>query len=117
MSIKALCHKSKPMVAYGRCLECVRLWVSARKPSERYGASVAEVMAMLEKQGYVCAICSVPFGLSKFVIHHDHVTNLPHSLLHATCNSGIGMLLDSAELCERAAYVIRNPSFVREDTE
>ena len=111
--VKALCHSSKPMVAYGRCLKCVEMWVAQRKPSERYGASVAEVMDMLSAQGNVCAICETPFGMSRFVIHHNHVTGLPASLLHSNCNSGIGFLLDSAELCERAAHVIRNPSFKR----
>lgn len=58
------------------------------------------------KQQAQCAICGMVFG--EEVIDHDHITNKLRGLLCSNCNTGIGMLKDSSELCLKASeYLTR----------
>lgn len=108
---KAVCHPRRNIVAAGKCLECLRAWWDARKPSERYGATTDECMAMLAEQNYVCPVCTLPFYRDTPVIDHKHWPKRPRGILHAQCNSGLGMLMDSPEVAERAARYLREPTY------
>ena len=53
------------------------------------------------KQQAQCAMCGGVFG--EEVIDHNHVTGKLRGLLCKNCNTGIGMLKDSSELCIKAS--------------
>lgn len=60
------------------------------------------------KQQAQCAMCGKVF-CDDDCIDHDHETNELRGLLCSTCNSGIGFLKDSADLCLKAYnYLIKN---------
>lgn len=82
-----------------------------------HGLTLDQYHAMIEVQDFQCAICTeVPektYGGSHdgFHIDHHHVTKRVRGLLCDTCNVGIGMLKDSAEVCTKAsAYLSCQPS-------
>lgn len=108
---KAICHPRRKLIAGGKCLECLESWWASRKPSERYGATTSECMDMLKAQGYVCAVCSLPFLKDTPVIDHKHWPKRPRGILHSNCNSALGLLLDSPEVLEAAATYLRAPTY------
>lgn len=67
---------------------------------KKYGITKADVKIMLEKQNNVCAICKKP---GKLVIDHNHKNNKVRGLLHRSCNSALGLLLDSSDIVLNAA--------------
>lgn len=65
---------------------------------------------ILDCQGGGCAICGRPDERSRYGrlhVDHCHKTGKLRGLLCQRCNRGIGWLLDSAELAERAAAYLR----------
>jgi len=70
----------------------------------KYGLSLDDYDRMFESQNEGCAICggSNPNGKRLFV-DHNHKTGAVRGLLCSNCNSALGMLKDSPELCRRAA--------------
>lgn len=117
----------------GRCKQCgviaATLWKDSnpRKALDyhlrrTFGITIEHYDAMLEEQGGVCAICGQPPIVTKptrvrkhewmpeapavaprLIVDHDHDTGEVRGLLCKPCNTGIGMLADSAERCRRAA--------------
>jgi hypothetical protein len=76
----------------------------------KYGMSENDYMAMLARQGGVCAACGRPprNGRALFV-DHDHDTGFIRGLLHAKCNSALGFAEDSPEILRAlAAYLDRH---------
>lgn len=75
----------------------------------KYGITVEEADALLEKQGGKCAICSVTEGDSRgFRMHidHDHATGVVRGILCNLCNSGLGQFRDNPDLLTKAiAYL------------
>jgi hypothetical protein len=73
-----------------------------------HGITLDEYHSMAERQNFLCAICKQEpkndYGGSHdgFHIDHHHVTGKVRGLLCDTCNVGIGMLKDSAEVCGAA---------------
>ena len=88
---------------------CNRHYLRQRAAAE-YGLTLADLEAMLAKQGGVCAICE---GLSRmvarsgkisdFAIDHSHKTGQHRGLLCDQCNRGIGLLQDNPAIIRRAA--------------
>ena len=81
-----------------------------RSPSRRdsrlkqWGMSDQVFDLLLEAQNG-CAICHTwaPVGAGRgWVVDHDHATGNIRGILCARCNSGIGFLQDSLEVCESA---------------
>jgi hypothetical protein len=74
---------------------------------------------LYEKQHGLCAICSVPlkieFGLgkggTKLCVDHNHQTGKVRGLLCKRCNTGLGVLGDTAEQLNKAISYIANPPF------
>ncbi len=79
-----------------------------------YGVTRAAVLAMLEAQGGVCALCgeAIEGGLGKKsrqgVLDHCHATGKLRGVLHSSCNSGIGAFGDRAAKLELAARYLRS---------
>ena len=64
-----------------------------------------EYLLLLDVQGGVCAVCE---KASKLVPDHNHHTGEVRALLCNPCNTGIGMLADSADRLNRAAEYLDN---------
>lgn len=81
----------------------------------RYGVTAAEVDAMIEAQGGVCALCQ---EREPQHVDHDHRTGAVRGVLCSCCNQGLGNFRDRADLLrEGAAYLQRTtdqPFVVRE---
>lgn len=75
----------------------------------QYGLTPAEYRDMLARQGGVCAICKCPEPVKgrALAVDHDHRTGAVRGLLCGSCNRGIGMLKDRADLLEAAAGYLR----------
>lgn len=68
-----------------------------------YGLADGEYEALLDKQGGVCAICRKPPTLGKQLwVDHDHASGEVRGLLHAKCNTAIGLLCDDPQLLQAA---------------
>lgn len=77
-----------------------------------YSITIEEYAAMLESQGYVCAICKEECKTKKSLsVDHDHVTGVVRGLLCNACNRAIGMLKDSPDILRRAADYLSDPNF------
>lgn len=75
----------------------------------KFGITTEDYQRMLAAQDGVCAICH---GTSTgrwehFHVDHDHDTGNVRGLLCHHCNTAIGLLRDSAEFAERAAFYLR----------
>jgi hypothetical protein len=62
----------------------------------------------LEEQSNSCAICKAPFIRTPAADHKHTQPPVPRGLLCSTCNTGIGLLRDSYEICEAAAAYLRH---------
>src|SRR5262245_57445902 len=60
---------------------------------KRYGITLAEYDALLEKQGGVCAICR-KHSKRRLCVDHCHRTGMIRGLLCDSCNLGLGSLQD-----------------------
>jgi hypothetical protein len=75
------------------------------KRARRYGLSLAELRAMLARQGDACAICrrsGVPLH-----IDHCHVTGKVGGLLCRRCNQGLGNFDDDPNLTAAATAYLK----------
>ena len=70
-----------------------------------YGITLEEYNRMAEAQGGLCAICQEK--PDKLFIDHCHHTGKVRGLLCIKCNSGIGLLRDSAAVVENALAYLR----------
>ena len=73
---------------------------SWRHRLKRYGITVADYDAMVERQGNRCACCGATSpGANRvaWLVDHDHTTNAVRGLLCYLCNTGIGMLGDDLD--------------------
>jgi len=72
---------------------------------KRYGITVAEYDALLQKQGGVCAICR-KHSKRRLCVDHCHRTGMVRGLLCVSCNLGLGSLKeDQASLVAALAYL------------
>lgn len=68
----------------------------------------AQMQTFWADQLFACAICYRPFATAfDGHIDHDHSTGKVRGLLCSNCNTGIGLLGDSAEICGRAQAYLR----------
>lgn len=77
---------------------------------KRYGMTLADYDALLEKQNGCCAICKQKDQWFCLAVDHCHITNRVRGLLCSLCNRGIGLFRDSPEFLERAAQYLRWPT-------
>jgi hypothetical protein len=72
-----------------------------RERARRYGLSLEEFRAILERQGNACAICKRS-GV-RLYIDHCHVTRMVRRLLCGKCNTGLGFFSDDPDRLRAAA--------------
>lgn len=78
------------------------------KQLRRYGLRQADYEALLVWQAGCCAICHT-HGARRLVIDHDHETGEIRGLLCDGCNTGLGLLGDTAPRVEAAlAYLSKS---------
>lgn len=72
---------------------------------KEYGITLAQFQAMLERQGGKCRLCGKDVTLKQKDAHmdHCHTTGRLRAILCRACNTGVGMLGDSAALLRKAA--------------
>ena len=74
---------------------------------KRYGLTEETFSALLEAQGGRCALCGSV--LKKPFVDHDHQTKKVRALLCPSCNTGLGLFGESAELLREAALYLDGP--------
>jgi hypothetical protein len=74
-----------------------------------YGWSLEMWEGALKEQKNCCAVCRFPFteGNGPCADHEHTVPPKPRGILHRSCNSALGMLKDSVEICESAVEYLR----------
>jgi hypothetical protein len=76
-----------------------------KRYKERYGISLVEYQAMLDKQKNRCAICDIE---EKLVVDHNHKTNEVRGLLCHGCNCAIGLLKDDSTILQNAITYLKS---------
>jgi hypothetical protein len=72
---------------------------------QRFGIGAAEVNAMIDAQGGVCALCRQAPAVH---VDHDHKTGQVRAMLCEPCNGGLGQFKDNPSTILRAiAYLER----------
>jgi hypothetical protein len=66
-----------------------------------------EVKAMLDRQNGLCAICMGSEPRGNWCVDHNHDTGTIREILCSACNTGIGFLRDSADICGRASEYLK----------
>ena len=70
----------------------------------KYGLTILEVNAMVEKQGGVCAICQqIPQGKkhhSQLHVDHNHITKQIRGMLCGNCNKALGLVREDPQVLE-----------------
>lgn len=72
----------------------------------KYGLTISEYGAMVERQANTCQICTRQFVTAPHV-DHDHTSGKVRGLLCTECNKGLGHFRDDIESLERAATYLR----------
>lgn len=78
---------------------------------KKYGITLDDYRAMLDRQGGVCAICG---GLDRtqdgraMPVDHCHRTGKVRGILCSHCNRAVGLLGDDPEVITRAASYLRS---------
>lgn len=90
----------------------VRAWERANPTARRnkelkslYGITFSEFEAKTKEQNGRCAVCKKK--RKPLCVDHNHATGKVRGLLCRACNTSIGMLDDSPEMCEAAAMYLR----------
>lgn len=71
----------------------------------RYGIGAAEVEALIQIQGGVCAVCK---RRPPTQVDHDHQTGVVRGVLCDGCNGGLGHFRDDPALIRRAIDYLKN---------
>jgi hypothetical protein len=71
----------------------------------RYGITLAEYEAILERQGGACALCPRVPGKKRLHVDHDHETGRVRGLLCAPCNTRLHALENLAWRAAAEAYL------------
>jgi hypothetical protein len=93
---------------YSANIDKYRVLARAGHMRRKFGLTIAQIDAMLERQGGKCAICrtDTPGGRGRFHVDHCHATGRVRGLLCSDCNLGLGRFKDDTELLQTAADYI-----------
>ncbi|WP_363320157.1 endonuclease VII domain-containing protein [Thiothrix sp.] len=79
----------------------------------RYALTYEKEQAMLEEQGYKCAICDTDVSAKRHRVDHCHTTKLVRGILCDGCNVGLGRFKDNPETLMAAAdYILRFRAYI-----
>lgn len=84
------------------CKNCSRI----RDKMRTFNLTFEDIIEIIQNQNGECAICGNNLE-KKFAVDHCHKTGIVRGFLCSLCNSGIGLLRDSADICEKAAIYLR----------
>jgi len=75
----------------------------------RYGISLAQYDAMLERQANTCAICgkTPEENEQRLSVDHDHDTGEVRSLLCNGCNGALGLMQDDPDVLQAACDYLK----------
>ncbi|MCH4563350.1 endonuclease VII domain-containing protein [Halomonas sp. EGI 63088] len=62
---------------------------------KRFGITLGQYQEKLEAQGGVCAACGSKPGKRSLAVDHDHSTGMIRDLLCDSCNTSLGLLVES----------------------
>ncbi len=88
----------------------IRTKTRKNKMKRQYGITVEDYDRLLQSQANSCAVCKTATSGVKsnaFYVDHCHKTGKVRGLLCSKCNSGIGMLGDTAAAVQSAADYLR----------
>lgn len=106
-------HKNRTS---GYCIECSRGNNEAQREIQKdswvrrtYGISLKEYKVLLEDQNNACAICKREASVFKksLAVDHCHDSGKIRGLLCGSCNRGIGLLQESAEVLTNAVEYLK----------
>jgi len=123
------CNKIKPLIEFykdktttsgfdARCKSCRQKQKKKSKESQKrqnikkYGLTLEEFTAMLEKQKGVCAICGNPEIKRMLSIDHNHKTGYVRGLLCTACNFKLGVI-ENKEFINKAHKYIEKAGKLR----
>lgn len=92
---------------YSGCLECIKVASRKRGYRKKYGITIDQFDAMLEKQNNCCAICGThQLKIAKrLAVDHNHTTGTVRGLLCPSCNKNLG-ILENREFCFKATLYL-----------
>lgn len=94
-----------------------RFLALASQAARRHRLTSNDWFAMLEDQGYECAICRSRLGVDLLpCVDHNHATGEVRGLLCGNCNTGIGHLGDSPQALRRALDYLTERGHYGEDS-
>ena len=99
---------------YRHCKECCKAVQKKNRDYSRnwelqkeYGITLTEYTEQCSKRNNTCDICHKE---AKLHVDHSHVTGKVRGYLCGSCNRGIGLLQDKAELCYSAHLYLKGYS-------
>ena len=98
--LRNICKQCWPKtVLTQREIDPIRAAKDQRKSrlKSKYGLSLDDFNKMVETQDGKCCVCMK--AVKRFHVDHSHVTGRVRGLLCGGCNTGIGLLKDSSDIC------------------
>lgn len=95
---------------------CMRTAKSLRQVRRLYGIAPSDYLALVERQGGVCAICRQPERTERnrlLTVDHCHQTGQVRGLLCSQCNRAIGLLGDDPKKIRAAAAYVESNTQLR----
>ena len=74
---------------------------------DRYGITLDDYNAMLEKQKHRCHLCGSHNNDTKLYVDHCHTKKTVRKLLCQYCNSGLGQFKDNIKIMKRAIEYLK----------
>lgn len=112
MKLCQKCKELKPLEDYGKDKQKADGLTSRCKTCRmedallsRYGVTMDEFEALVEKQNGVCAICGKYEAVLS--VDHNHTTGKVRGLLCRQCNRGLGLLQDSEYVLSKALQYLQ----------
>jgi hypothetical protein len=131
MKVCKTCLERKPISKFskngryyrGSCKQCENEKIRNSEPRQeqyrrkhfftRYGITLEQYEAQLDKQGGVCAICCNPPTTRRLCVDHNHETGEVRGLICNSCNRGLGYLKDDSRLLKAAVQYLEYPPWPR----
>ena len=83
--------------------EHIKAYNRRAKMKQAYGITYEDFLALLERQGGVCAICATDAPRGKnWHVDHCHDTNAVRGILCGPCNTGLGHFRDDPDRLRKA---------------